>query len=115
MSRFCRSCDQCQKTVDKGRVPRAKLVRMPIIEEPFQRVSVDLVGPLEPRASDGSRYILTIVDYATRYPETVALKSYDIVCVAEALLAVFSRVGIPKEIRSDNGSQFTSEMMKEFH
>lgn len=115
VSRFCRSCDQCQRTVDRGRVPRAKLGRMPIIEEPFRRVAVDLVGPLEPRASDGSRYILTVVDYATRYPEAVALKSCDTVSVAEALLAVFSRVGIPREILSDKGSQFTSEMMREFH
>lgn len=114
VGRFCRSCDACQRTVDKGRVPKVKLGRMPIIDEPFKRVAVDIVGPLEPRASDGSRYILTIVDYATRYPEAVALKSCDTVSVAEALLSVFSRVGIPREILSDRGTQFTSEMMQEF-
>lgn len=87
---------------------------MPIIDEPFQRVAVDIIGPLEPRASDGSRYIPTIVDYATRYPEAVTLKSCNTVSVAEALHRVFSRVGIPREIPSDRGAQFTSEMMLEF-
>jgi len=32
-----------------------------------------LVGPLTPSSSSGKRYILTLVDYATRYPEAVAL------------------------------------------
>lgn len=114
IARFCRSCDECQRTVDKGRVARAKLGRMPIIQDPFSRVAVDIVGPIEPRASDGSRYILTIVDYATRYPEAIALRNIDTVSVAEALLEVFSRVGIPKEILSDRGAQFTSDMMQEF-
>ncbi|XP_068240045.1 uncharacterized protein [Palaemon carinicauda] len=80
-----------------------------------ERVAVDIVGPIKPRASDGSRYILTIVDYATRYPEAVALKNIDSVTVAEALLSVFSRVGIPKEVLSDRGTQFTSEVMQEFN
>ncbi|XP_068240734.1 uncharacterized protein [Palaemon carinicauda] len=115
ITRFCRSCDACQRTVDKGRVKKVKLGRMPLIQEPFQRVAVDIVGPIEPRASDGSRYILTIVDYATRYPEAVALKNIDSVTVAEALLSVFSRVGIPKEVLSDRGTQFTSEVMREFN
>ena len=44
--RFCRSGDLCQKTIDKVRVPRAPLGRMPLI--PFQRVAIDLVGPLSP-------------------------------------------------------------------
>ncbi|KAL8616281.1 hypothetical protein ACOMHN_056224 [Nucella lapillus] len=35
--------------------------------------------------------------------------------VAEALLNIFSRLGFPKEILSDQGSQFNSELMKEFH
>ncbi|XP_068250702.1 uncharacterized protein [Palaemon carinicauda] len=115
ITRFCRSSDACQRMVDKGRVKKVKLGRMPLIQEPFQRVAVDIVGPIEPRASDGSRYILTIVDYATRYPEAVALKNVDSVTVAEALLSVFSRVGIPKEVLSDRGTQFTSEVMREFN
>ncbi|XP_068240937.1 uncharacterized protein [Palaemon carinicauda] len=113
ITRFCRSCDACQRTVDKGRIKKVKLGRMPLIQEPFQCVAVDIVGPIEPRASDGSRYILTILDYATRYPEAVALKNIDSVTVAEALLSVFSQVGIPKEVLSDRGTQFTSEGWEE--
>lgn len=57
-----------KRTVDKRRVPGAKLDRLPLTEEPFQRVAVDFVGPLERPASDGWCYFLTTVYYATRYP-----------------------------------------------
>jgi len=115
VTRYCRSCDVCQRTVDKGRVSKFKLGDMPLIGEPFSRMAVDLVGPLEPRSSNGSRYILTAVDYATRYPEAVALPNIDTPTVAEALVTIFSRVGVPREILSDRGTQFTSDVMKEVY
>ena len=49
------------------------------------------------------------------FPEGVPLRDIDSISVAEALLQIFSRVGIPKEILSDRGTQFTSELMKELH
>ena len=49
----------------------------------------------------GHRYILTVVDYATRYPEAMALKNITTKTVAEALVEIYSRVGIPKEVLSD--------------
>ena len=97
----------------KGRVPPVPLQPLPIITEPFSRVAIDLVGPLSPSSSEGHRYILTLIDFATGFPEAVPLKDIDTVSVAEALLAIFSRVGIPREILSDRGTQFTSQLMSE--
>ena len=54
-----------------------------------------------------------MVDYATRYPEATALKCIEAEKVAEALVTMFTRVGIPQEILSDQGSQFLSGVMKE--
>lgn len=110
--RFCISCDICQRTVDKGRVPKAPLGVMPLIDTPFRRVAIDLVGPIYPATDRGNRYILTLVDFATRYPEAVPLKQIDTERVAEALLDIFTRVGVPNEILSDMGKQFTSDLMK---
>ncbi|XP_069139202.1 uncharacterized protein [Argopecten irradians] len=111
--RYCRSCDVCQRTVPKGRVTKAPLGSMPLIDTPFKRIAVDLVGPLQPATDRGNRYILTVVDYATRYPEAVALKGIETERVAEALVDLFSRVGVPSEMLTDQGAQFTSEMMRE--
>ena len=113
VSKFCRSCDVCQKTVDKGTVARALLGEMPLIDTPFKRVAVDLVGPITPASERGHRYILTLVDYATRYPEAVPLKNIDTETAAEAMLDMYSRLGIPEEVLSDQGTQFVSSCMQE--
>ncbi len=113
VTRFCRSCDVCQRTIPKGRVSKVPLGEMPIIDEPFQRVAVDLIGPIYPTSERGHRYILTIVDYGTRYPEAVPLKKIETENVAEALFETFCRVGFPKEVLSDRGSQFVSGLMAE--
>ena len=43
--------DICQRSVPKGKITKAPLGKMPLIEIPFQRVAVDLVAPIEPRTS----------------------------------------------------------------
>ena len=113
VARYCRSCEACQRTVPKGRVSKAPLQKMPLIGVPFDRVAMDLVGPIHPASGSGNRYILTVVDYATRYPEAVALPSIESERVAECLLNIYTRVGIPREILTDQGTQFVSEMMAE--
>ena len=95
VSGFCKSCDICQRTVQKGRVTKVPLGKLSLIDTPFKRDAVDMVGPIEPRSERKSRYILTMIDYATRYPEAVALPGIETERVAEALVEMFSRVGIP--------------------
>ena len=113
VKKFCSSCDLCQKTIPKGRVTKSPLGRMPLIDVPFKRVAVDIIGPMCPKSEDGHRYILTVIDYATRYPEATPLKGCTSEEVAEGLLSIFSRVGLPQEILTDHGRQFTAEYMKE--
>ena len=113
VSRRCKSCDICQKMVNKGSVPKVLLEKMPLIDMPFKRVAIDLIGPISPPSKEGHRYILTLVDDTTRYPEAVPLKNIDTETVAEALVDIFSRLGIPEDILSDLGTQFVSDCMKE--
>uniref|UniRef100_A0A8C5WHT0 Gypsy retrotransposon integrase-like protein 1 n=1 Tax=Leptobrachium leishanense TaxID=445787 RepID=A0A8C5WHT0_9ANUR len=110
---YCRTCPVCQKTGKAGDHPKAPLRPMPIIQEPFSRVAVDIIGPLPRPSATGKRYILTVVDYATRYPEAVALANIQADTVADALLRVFTRVGFPREILSDQGTQFTAELTQQ--
>ena len=60
----------------RGRISKVPLQKTPIISVPFQRIGVNPIGPIIPAASSGKRYI-TVVDYATRYPEAVASYSLD--------------------------------------
>ena len=89
------------------------LGRLPLIDTPFKRVAVDIVGPIEPLSNNRSRYFLIMMDYATCYPEAIALPSIETERVAEALVEMFGRVGLPDKMLTDCGSQFTSEIMKE--
>jgi len=113
IKRFVRSCDTCQRNSPKGRVKPVALELMPIVNTPFHRVAIDLVGPIHPPSRNGHKYILTLVDMATRYPEAQPLRNIEASTVADALMDIFSRVGVPKEILSDRGTQFTSNLMKE--
>ena len=72
---------------------------------------MDIVGPL-PGSRSGNRYILVLVDYATRYPEAIPLKS---IVVAEELASVFARMGIPEELLTDQGANITSQLLKELY
>jgi len=85
---------------------------MLLVETPYSTICVDLVGPLSP-PSEGHLFILTVIDLCTRFPDPVPLKDIHTSTVAEALIGIFSGVGIPRRIHSDRGSQFTSEMMSE--
>ncbi|XP_077550676.1 uncharacterized protein LOC144163873 [Haemaphysalis longicornis] len=111
--RFVRSCDARQRTTPKGKVGITPLGNMPLIRTPFRRVADDLIGPFTPTSEKRNRYVLTLIDFATRYPDAIALPAIDTVQVAEALLEIFSRVGVPEEMLSDRGASFTSDLMQE--
>ena len=109
----CKTCPQCQKSATRG-VRKAPLVPLPIMDTPFRRIAMDIVGPL-PRSKSGKRYILVVCDYATRYSEAIALRSIDANTVAEELMIFFPRVGVQEEILTDQGTNFTSQLLSELY
>ena len=71
---------------------------------------MDLVGPL-PCIQRGNHFILTICDYATRYPEAIPLSNTEAVRITRELVGVFVRVGVPDEILTDQGPNFMSSLL----
>ena len=111
---YCKSCPTCQLTARTNRGTKAPLVSLPIIDVPFTRIAMDIVGPLD-KSRAGHRYILVVCDYATRYPEAFPLRNIKSRQVANCLLQLFSRVGIPREILTDQGTNFNSGFMKQVY
>ncbi|XP_077936125.1 uncharacterized protein LOC144383152 [Gasterosteus aculeatus] len=111
--RRCASCPECQ-LVNAPAIPRAPLRPLPLVEVPFERIGMDLIGPFHWSAR-GYRFVLVLVDYATRYPEAVPLRNISAKSVAQALFQVISRVGIPKEILTDQGTSFMSRTLRELY
>ncbi len=111
--RWCAACRECQ-LVNPPASPKAPLRPLPLMQVPFERIGMDLIGLLE-RSARGHRFALVLVDYATRYPEAVALRNISAKSVAEALFSMISQVGIPKEILTDQGTAFMSRTIRELY
>ena len=61
----------------------------------------------------GANYII-VVDYYSRYPEVIKLKTTTSTAIVEALKSIFSRHGVPETVVSENGTQFTSREITSF-
>ena len=108
---YCRSCDTCQRANKTGKVAKVPMQSPPIIDKPFSRLSVDIVGPLM-TTTKGNRFILTIVDHSTRWAEAYPLPNHQASTVCKALMDYISRYGVPEEILHDLGADFTSELFQ---
>ena len=109
---FIQRCHLCQVVGKPNqRIPAAPLLPIPAVEPPFTRVIIDMVGPL-PRTSSGKKYLLTIMDVTTRYPEAIPTSSSQAKPVMKQLLGFFTRYGFPREVQSDRGVNFTSNLFK---
>ena len=113
IERYVASCHECQVTSLRA-TPKAPMGVTKLSAEPFAQVCVDIIGPLDPPATSGKRYILTYVDMATRYPDAIAISSLEADTVAQALFQICSRVGFPETLTSDNGTNFTSRLFERF-
>ena len=113
VAQYCRTCEVCQRSQLKHPA-KAPMMPMPLIKTPFKRIAMDIVGPLA-RTKRGHRFILTIVDYATRYPEAIALSSTEAPNIARELVHLFARVGVPEEILTDQGTNFMSTLLQEVY
>lgn len=113
VQQHCRSCPTCQ-LASSHKVKPSPLMSLPIIGTPFHRIAVDIVGPLE-RTRSGHRFILVVCDYATRYPEAFPLRKVTAGAIARTLLQLFSRVGLPQEVLTDQGTAFLSKTLKQMY
>jgi len=111
---YVQTCDVCQRINKSGKPSPAPLHNLPVIREPFDHIAIDIAGPLPVCRDSGNRFILTIIDHCTHFPEAIPLVTHEASDVAKALVSVFSRYGFPREILSDCGSEFMSKLVKIF-
>ena len=109
---WCRTCEVCGARGVAGRKPRAGLRQYPV-GGPMERVAMDIMGPF-PESQRGNRVILVLADYFTKWAEAFPLPNQEASTIAEKLVEeVVCRFGVPRELHSDQGTNFESNLMAE--
>ncbi|XP_070045892.1 uncharacterized protein [Nicotiana tomentosiformis] len=75
---------------------------------------MDVIGPIEPKASNGHRFILVAIDYFTKWVEAVTFKAVTKKAAVEFMHSnIICRFGIPKTIITYNAANLNSHLMRE--
>lgn len=86
-----------------------------VIDEPFQQWGINFIGPINPSSSVRHIYILTTIDYFTKWVEEIPTKKANSQVVCNFLMEhIFVRFGVPQKIVSDNTTYFSSEEISLF-
>ena len=101
--RSCVPCQKCKTTFHLYSEPS----RFPVNPRRFSTIHLDIIGPFS--LQDRQRYVLTMVDHSSRWIKSVLLEDLNTDTVASSFLSTWvCRFGIPSQIVTDRGSQFTS-------
>ena len=109
VERHCRECTKCQK-FKLPQPTRAPLTSMPI-GKPWQMVAVDILTV--PISTNGNKYLLVIQDYFTKWATTIPLPNQSAATITSALINLFSQMGMPNAVHSDQGCNFESTILKQ--
>ena len=108
----CVACQQRKRITKLDRVPIAPVVRA---ATSFEMVNIDVIGPFVPKSSRGHQYILCLIDSCTRWVEAVPLRTLTARETCDALLTIFSHIGIPRVLISDNGTNMVAGLTQEVY
>ena len=109
---YVRSCPDCQKRKQTKHHTKSTITAYRTPSGPFQVWQVDLYGPL-PVTTQGFSFVLTAVDFFSKYLVTIPLANKDTITVAAGLTQLFTKYGVCETLISDRGSEFVSKCMSE--
>ena len=68
---YARKCHKCQAYADNIHTPPTPL-NVLVSPWPFAMWGMNVIGPIEPKASNGHRFILVAIDYFTKWVEAAS-------------------------------------------
>ena len=109
---WCRVCEECACAKGPPLRPHG-LMRKITAGALLDLVTMDVLSDL-PTATDGSKYILVLVDHFTKWVEAYSLPDQEAsTCMRAAYEGFFSRFGYPLQIHTDQGRNFERQLFKE--
>ena len=97
----------------QSHMPPTTLQTIPITW-PFAVWGLDMVGPLK-GGSHKKKYLLVMVDKFTKWIEAKPVKTAEAGLVIDFISGVMHRYGVPHSIITDNGSNFTADVVKTWY
>ncbi|XP_064462835.1 uncharacterized protein K02A2.6-like [Ornithodoros turicata] len=91
----------CEKCAGTRQNPAQPLMSTDLPSRPWEVLGLDLFH------LNGQEFVM-VVDYYSRYPEVMTLRSTTAQIVIGVRKSLFARHGIPQQVRSDNGPPFSS-------
>nr|XP_009781094.1 PREDICTED: uncharacterized protein K02A2.6-like [Nicotiana sylvestris] len=80
---------------------------------PFSALGIDVIGPIEPAASNRHRFTLVAIDHFTKRVESASYKTETKKVIAGFVRdRIIYRFGVPESIITDNISNLNNDMMK---
>ena len=106
---YVQRCSQCQRVniARKGYHPLAAIYA----HLPGEHMAVDLAGPF-PVESKGNRFLLVLVDVCTRFVFLRPIPNKEALTVATTLFDIFTDIGFPRILQSDNGKEFANQVLE---
>jgi hypothetical protein len=105
----CKSCQVNKLLSPKG---RAAMEITTTENHLFEKCSLDIVGPL-PETNRGNKYILTFQDDLSKLVTAIPIPQQDANTAArEFVLNIILKMGTPKHISTDQGTNFLSDLFK---
>jgi hypothetical protein len=101
-----KTCKACQFHAKQIHMP-AQTLQMILPSWPFAVWGLDIVGPF-PRAVGVYRFLYVTVDKFTKWSEATPVVKINKQLAVKFIKSIICRFGVPNQIITDNGSQFTS-------
>lgn len=107
---WCRSCHECQAFHKRKLMPEPLMYI--VSYRPFEKWGLDVIGPM-PGTKNGKHYILSAMDYMTRWPEARASRGATSKDICKFIYeCICCRFGVPLELVSDQGKEFRNNLIK---
>ncbi|KAK3515288.1 hypothetical protein QTP70_013484 [Hemibagrus guttatus] len=114
VKRYVQGCRECAMSKSPRHLPAGKLLPLPVPNRPWSHLGIDFIVDLP--ASEGCTCVLVIVDRFSKACRLMPLPGPPTALeTAEYLFNhVFRYYGLPEDIVSDRGPQFTSRVWRAF-
>ena len=106
IEQMTKACERCQAV--RNSPPAAPLHPWSWPSHPWQRIHLDFAGPF------CGKMFFVIVDSHSKWAEVVEMKNTTSAATITVLRQYFATYGLPEQVVSDNGPQFTSSEFRIF-